>query len=182
MAALHYGGLDAKALAVDPSPTATRIMRIQAQLNQVADRLQIIEASVGDKNGWQNMVAVGVLAGGYFVSPTNNHSDPELSPTKEVTLDQIAQDYKLIPTHIKIDVEGYEAAVLKGGRKILSQESTPLLFIELHNQIIREHGNDPIETLYILEELGFEIYSVKGTPLKLIDILDHAIIRVIARK
>jgi FkbM family methyltransferase len=181
LAAIHYGGPGAKALAVDPSPTAARIMRIQAQLNQVADRLQIIEASVGEKNGWQNMVAVGVLAGGYFVWPTVNHSDHELTRTPEITLDQLCEDYKLVPTHIKIDVEGNEAAVLKGGQKILSQEPKPLLFIELHNQIIRDHGKDPMETIHIIRDLGFEIFSVTGTPLKKNYILDHAIIRVTAR-
>src|SRR2546425_283113 len=137
LAALHYGGGNARAIAVDPSPTATHFTRLQAALNHVSDRLHVVQAAVGDKSGWQDMVSVGVLASGYYVAPSKDHSPGELTKTKAVTLDQLSKEFSVLPTHVKIDVEGYEAAVLRGGESILSRSSAPLLFIEVHNEIVR---------------------------------------------
>jgi FkbM family methyltransferase len=182
LAALHYGGAEAKAIAVDPSPTASRITRIQARLNNVASRLHVVQASVGEQVGWRDMVAVGVLAGGYFVAPTETYPARELTQTREVTLDRLAEEYKLLPTHIKIDVEGYEAAVIGGGKYILSLPVAPMLFIELHNQMIRDRGGNPCETLSLLEGLGYETFTVDGVPVDRDSILNHPLIRVTAKK
>ena len=182
LAALHYGGPRAKAIAVDPSPTASRITRIQAQLNNMDGRLRVVQASAGDRLGWQDMVAVGVLASGYFVAPTGTHPARELTRTQEVTLDHLAEEFKMLPTHIKIDVEGYEAAVIRGGQQVLSQSASPTLFVELHNQMVRERGGDPSETLSLLESSAYKTFAVDGTPMARDCILNHPLIRIIARK
>jgi FkbM family methyltransferase len=182
LAALHYGGPQAVALAIDPSPTAARMVKIQAQLNQVSDRLQVLQASVGDHTGMQSMVAVGVMAGGYFVPPQGDHTETELTVTKAVTIDDLAHRYQIKPTHIKIDVEGDEAAVLKGGQQTLSLAEAPLLFVELHNLIVSELGRDPGEPISQLDEYGYKIFSSDGTPISAKAMLEKEIIRVIARK
>lgn len=182
LASLHYGGPQAQAVAVDPSPTAVRLLAVQAELSQVADRLRIIRASVGDKSGWQKMISVGVLASGFYMAPTNEHPDRDLTQTAAVTLDSLAKDLGMIPTHIKIDVEGCEAAVLRGGRKTLSKPSAPLLFIEIHNEIVRRLGGDPRETLFLLQDFGYRTFSVNDLPINDEQILSEPLIRVIAKK
>lgn len=181
LAALHYGGPNARAIAVDPSPTALRIMSIQAQLNHVTDRLSMVQASAGERTGWQDMVAVGVLAGGYFVAPTRDHTARELTHTRQVTLDSLVKDFGVTPTHIKIDVEGYEAAVLRGGGETLSR-ATAVLFVELHNQMVSERGGDPQETLTLLKSSGYQALTARGNRIMEEDILSRPLIRIIARK
>jgi FkbM family methyltransferase len=182
LASLHYGGPTARAVAVDPSPTATRFIAIQARLNRMTDRLHIIQAAVGEQTGRQSMVSVGVLASGYYVAPKSDHPASELSQAALVTLDSIADELKVIPTHIKIDVEGYEAAVLRGGRKILSQASAPILFIELHNEIVRESGGDPVESLILLRDYGYQTFTTDGLPIGDNEILSKPLIRLIAER
>lgn len=182
LAALHYGGLQAQAVAVDPSPVAVRFLNIQARLNHVVDRLQIVQASVGDQEGWQKMVSVGVLASGYYVAPAKDHSASEVTQTMAVTLDQLAERYKILPTHIKIDVEGYEAAVLRGGQQLLSQTPAPILFIELHNEISREGGGDPADPLMLLRDYGYRTFTVDGFPINDNAILKKPLIRIIAKR
>lgn len=182
MAALHYGGAKTKVIAIDPSPIACRIMDIQARLNDASKNITIVQASVSERIGWQDMVAVGVISGGYLVSPSEEHPVGERTRTKAVTLDQIAHDFEVLPTHIKIDVEGSEADVLRGGNKVLSNEVSPLLFLELHNQMIRERGENPEDSLILLKNFDYEIYGMDKAPLDTKAILSEPLIRVFAKK
>jgi len=182
LAALHYGGADTKAVAVDPSPTATRMMLIQAGLNNVKERLSIVQSSVGSHVGQYNMVTVGVISGGYMVAASEEHSAGEVTCAQATTLDKLAQDFDALPTHIKIDVEGDEAEVIRGGRHVLSQAEAPQLFLELHNKIISERRGNPLDTLTLLKELDYKIFAVDGTPLDTSEILNKPLIRVVAKR
>lgn len=182
LAAIHYGGPSALAVAVDPSPIAANILRVQATLNSCEDRLQIIQAAVNESQGRQSMVAVGVQASGYYVAPDANHTAGELTETKSVTIDSLVEKLGCSPTHIKIDVEGYEAAVLKGGKRLLSQKAAPLLFVELHNEIVRGHGGDPAETLNLMREHGYKTFGLDGSPITDEVILSKPLVRITAQR
>ncbi|HEX8501834.1 MAG TPA: FkbM family methyltransferase [Pyrinomonadaceae bacterium] len=181
MAALHYGGDAARAVAVDPSPTAARMLKIQARLNRVEERLTVVRSAVGEHVGWQPMVPTGVNGAGYFVAP-GDHSGGEVVKTRSTTLDRLAEDLRLTPTHLKIDVEGYEQAVLSGGRRLLARHAAPLLFLELHNEMIRERGGDPSETLSLLKAFGYVSFSPYGTRLSDGDILSRPLLRIVGKK
>jgi FkbM family methyltransferase len=181
-AALHYGGPTARAIAVDPSPIAIRFLNVQAKLNSSADRLHVIQASVSDRAGWQSMVAVGVVASGYYVARTKGYPASELSRTKAVTLDDLADEFGVTPTHIKIDVEGNEAAVLRGGQKIFSKMPAPILFLEVHNEIVRGFGGNPEETLMLLRAYGYQTFTSAEIPISEKAVLAKPLIRIIARK
>jgi FkbM family methyltransferase len=182
LAALHYGGSQAQAMAIDPSPVATRFLNIQAGLNEVADRMRVIKATVGDRVGSQNMISVGVLASGYYVPPTKGYPDSELTQTVATTLDKLAEELRVNPTHIKIDVEGDEAAVLRGGRRLFSSAPPPMLFIELHNEIVSRRGDAPRETLELLRSYGYKVFAVDGSPIGEEVILMRPLIRIVAKK
>lgn len=182
LAALHYGGRDARAIAVDPSTVAVRFLKIQAGLNDAVDRLRIVEASVAAHTGRQDMVAVGVLANGFYVVPDSEHPAGEVIRTRAVTLDSLADELKLTPTHIKIDVEGSESAVLRGAERLLARQPAPTLFLELHNEIVNRRGADPREALMLVRNSGYETFSVDGRAIDDEAILEKSLIRIIAKK
>ncbi len=182
LAALHYGGPQATAVAVDPSPVAVRFLKIQAKLNQVGDRLRIVQASVAEHSGLQRMVDVGVLAHGFYVAPRPEDPTGETMRTMAITLDALADKMKLSPTHVKIDVEGSEAAVLRGAQRLLTQTPGPTLFLELHNEIVTSLGESPMETLTLLRRFGYETFDGEGRAIDDGAILAEPLIRIIARK
>lgn len=182
LAALHYGGPKARAIAVDPSPVAVSLLNTQAKLNHSTERLQIVQAAVSDRAGSESMIAVGVLANGYYVAPSEHYPASELSHTRSITLDGIVDELKVIPTHIKVDVEGYEAAVLRGGHKLLSRTSAPLLFIEIHNEIVSSLRGDPEETVVLLRDYGYRTFMSNDLPITADEILRRPLIRVVAEK
>lgn len=181
LAALKFGGADSVAVAVDPSPTAARIMRIQSKLNGGGARMKVVRACVGERAGWLPMVATGVSGAGYFLPPSD-HSGGELTRTPAVTLDQLADELRTRPTHLKIDVEGAEASVLRGGRSLLSGTEAPLVFIELHNEIVSARGDSPSEAVEQLKAYGYTKFSSDGSPASEASILCRPLVRIRAEK
>jgi FkbM family methyltransferase len=182
LAALHYGGQDAVAVAVDPSPTAARMVAIQARLNGVEDRLRVVRAAVASQDGEMELVDAGVGAAGYFVPPERGHGAAERTRVAAVTVDTLVRQLGRAPTHIKVDVEGYEADVLRGAGGTLAVPDAPRLFIELHNEIVRRRGGEPSELLTFLDDLGYAILGLDGSALARPRILSMPMLRVVARR
>lgn len=157
LATAHFGGTS---IAVDASPIATRFLRLQTQLNGYEDNIRVVQACVSDSAGETEMLSSGVFSDGYY-RMTNNRSNSELTKTKAVTIDELTDQFGP-PTHIKIDVEGYEGAVVRGAEKTLAR-LTPLLFLELHNEMIRSEGSDPNYVLDYLAEMKYEMFSIDLT-------------------
>jgi len=182
LAAVHYGGPTARAVAVDPSPLAARVLRYQAQANGVADQLRVVQASAGAASGRQSLVAAGIGSAGYFVAPTADHPPGERVEVDTISLDGLADATGLTPTHVKIDVEGFELGVLRGGARTFGSSSPPLLFLELHSEIIRGAGRDPRECLDLIAGWGFEIRDVSGKLISTEAAVAPPLIRVMAAR
>jgi FkbM family methyltransferase len=170
--AAHFGGT---AVAVDPSPIAARLIRLQTRLNGYDKNIRIVQACVGDTIGETEMLSSGVFSDGYM-RIARGRSSSELTKTKAVTLaDQFGP-----PTHIKIDVEGYEGAVARGAKRTLTRLA-PLLFLELHNEMIRSEGGDPSCVLDDLAEMGYEMFSVGNVKIERSAILQMPICRLVGK-
>lgn len=176
LAAAGFGG---RAIAVDASPAATHMIGIQASLNKCTDRLQVLRAAVSDENGAIQMLNSGVFSDGYFKA-TSQRPKSELTQVRALTIDQMAVQFG-IPTHIKIDVEGHEAAVLRGARETLGR-FWPILFLELHNEMVVSAGDDPRAALNELAELRYETFATDGDVISADAVLAMPIIRIVAKR
>jgi FkbM family methyltransferase len=181
----HYGlfslaaaRFNAKAVAVDPSPIAVRMIARQLDLNQARQSIRVVQAAVSDANGVLQMLSSGVFSEGYL-QLVGGRSPRELTAVKAVTIDELTSEFGA-PTHIKIDVEGHEAAVLRGGRTTMSRFA-PQLFLELHNQMVIAEGRNPNDVLDELDSLRYETLSLSGSPVDRTAILRNSIIRIVAR-
>lgn len=181
LAALHFGGAGARAVAVEPSPTAVRMLKRQAALNGVAPRLEVVQAAVGDHAGTMPMIPVGVIAAGYYVASDGEHEARETRLVPVVTVDALASQLGLTPTHLKIDVEGAEAAALRGARQVLRGSHPPLVFLELHVGLIRARGGDAMEPLRLLADARYRAEDWDGRPLRDAELLTQPLMRFQAR-
>ncbi len=175
LAALRYGGGDARSVAVEPSPAAARILEIQSRLNDAAGRVTLVRAAAARGVGAQAMLNAGVIADGFFVAWDEGRPPWELTTVDTVSIDSLARDLGARPTHIKIDVEGAELAALEGGQQVLSREPRPVIFLELHNK------RDPGEPLELLAELGYRELTVANAPVERVALLASPIARLVAR-
>lgn len=181
LAALHYGGPDARAVAVEPSAFACRMLRLEADANAGSTRLTVVRAAAGERPGRTQMIPVGVIAAGYYSAATADHGRREMEDVRVVTVDELARETGVWPTHLKVDVEGAEAAVLAGARGAMSRRPGPWLSLELHNAMIRGRGDDPAATLAMLRELRYELRDLDGKPVDAATVLSADLIRVTAQ-
>jgi len=67
------------------------------------------------------------------------------------------------PTVVKIDVEGAELDVIKGGRETLSSESCRLVYCEVHPDRLGDYGGSYEQLQKTLVEYGFELELISGS-------------------
>ena len=94
---------------------------------------------------------------------------PEVQNVRCITLDSFAKEKKLDKVDfIKIDVEGSELYVLKGGEQLLRNSSKNDLFVimaEVGDNILHDAGTSLKELFAYVENLGLKIgvYDVKSS-------------------
>jgi methyltransferase FkbM-like protein len=67
----------------------------------------------------------------------------------------------ILPSVVKIDVEGAEVAVLEGGRRLISR-ARPLIIFEHVYEAAALYGAAPGQPWDLLTEMGYEVFSVTG--------------------
>jgi len=176
LAAAHLGG---RAIAVDPSRTGTQMIETLATLNRLKGKIQVVQVAVTDTSKTMGMLSSGVFSDGYL-KVARNRPKAELTQCQAITVDQMSDQFGP-PTHIKVDVEGHEAAVLRGAKNTLGNFS-PLLFLELHNEMVISDGGDPTSVLEELAGYGYEVFAFDREPLARDVILAKPLIRVVAMR
>jgi FkbM family methyltransferase len=134
-------------VAVEPGPANARRLRANVERNQAP--VEVVEAAVGSEPGTAQlelaedgrMNRVGAADLGVEVPRT--------------TLDRLAREHGF-PAFVKIDVEGAEIDVLRGGADVLRHR--PLLLIEAHSQSLAE------EVTHILGAHGYSVERVHSGP------------------
>lgn len=71
----------------------------------------------------------------------NSRAGRRLTWSSEVTLDSVVQSIGRKPMLLKIDVEGYEAHVLRGARALLNGPDAPVICFELNPMTLAEVGS-----------------------------------------
>ena len=97
------------------------------------------------------------------------------------TIDRLAEEGAFrSPDAIKIDIEGAELAALRGASGLLTGAHPPAVFLELHNDILRDGGRDPEDVVDWLLERGFTCDDVLTGPIRPITFL-RPVSRLVAR-
>lgn len=151
----RWGGEDTRVLAFEPTPATLPLLRRHIALNHMTDRVEIVNRAVGAEAGFVELHehsdpyrnAVGV-------------SDPNgiasgVSRVALTTLDEACRERRFSPTLLRMDVQGFEHAVLRGAREIIRNGRGRLrMVLEVHPQLWPMQGIDERSFDALLEELG----------------------------
>jgi FkbM family methyltransferase len=128
----------ADTIAVEPDPDTARALRRNIDVNGIADKVQVVEAALGAEEG-----VTPFTIGRDTVNRVASGDDSDVREVPLRTLDDVLEGR--VPAIMKIDVEGYEAEVLKAASKTLSHPGL--------RAIITETLDDDVNTL--LMRAGF---------------------------
>lgn len=156
-AAMCVGNIG-KVYSIEPHPKIFQFLSGNLNLNKVRN-VELFNLALGDKSG---MV--------YF---SNQRSDVQNRIVYEKSNDTIEVPLRLLDELsineskidlLKIDVEGFEAFVLRGGKNILRK--TICVYIETIEKLYNYHNYDFKEIFQILTDSGFELFSIYDFSLK----------------
>jgi FkbM family methyltransferase len=162
LAAIRFGGSTAKAVAVEASANAAKILRANLAANDATARVQVVTAAMGGRDGNLEMLSTGPAGSDYFVSAPPGRTD--ITQVRQLSMPSILRQTEMQPTHVKMDIEGFEGEAIDGATSCLRQHR-PILFLELHLRILRSRGRDPIGILRQLRECGYTQFEEHGMPL-----------------
>lgn len=128
-------GAAGRVVAFEPIRRNTEIAERNVELNGL-ENVEVVTAAVGARPGRARL----------------NLDSTAIAPDGSESVEVIALDDRAErPALLKIDVEGYEAEVLRGARRILD-DVRPHLLLELHPQIMRRlYGGGIADTLALVD-------------------------------
>ena len=142
----------AHSIAFEPVSSTYDWLVQNIRLNGLAEKVVAQHVAIGAEIGTARVTSN--LDTVNHVLPNNSISDATANEQVEVTtLDAIFREQA--PTLIKIDVEGFEMAVLKGGARTLADPRLRAVIAEL-NCSGETYGHDDAEIRNRLESFGFE--------------------------
>ena len=143
--------------------------------------LEVSQIGLGDERGSFDLVVdTDSNRGGNRIS--DNISGKSTSKIVVERLDDWMQNKPIERVDlIKIDVEGYELKVLKGGEKSILKYK-PIFFIELDEDNLKATGDSANKLIELLEEWNYSIIdSITGLPVKSTDNFINCHVDIIAR-
>jgi FkbM family methyltransferase len=148
----QWASPNGRVFAFEPAPASLTGLRRHLQLNGVNDRVEVVAAAVSESSGTAtfHMDRHGGTSG--LFTATDAASTPVTVAT--TTLDHFCAERGVQPNVIKIDVEGAELEVVRGGRETLASPAVTT-FVEFHPAIWTARGFTPGEVERELALFGF---------------------------
>lgn len=146
-------GEQGQVIAFEPDSESYAHLQENLKLNGLANVISFRKA-LGEQSGQGKLYRGEENADSSLVSPsTGRDLGHELVEVEEG--DGFIKAMNLpLPRAVKIDVEGYEYAVIRGLRHILAQQSCELLVCEIHPRLLSQ-GVGPDGLLELISSLGF---------------------------
>ncbi len=151
--------------AFEPNPEVYRILKNNLALNGVQNNIQTIPMALADRKGFVQLKipATGTDSGlSCLGNPQRFERWTEISVPTD-TLDNIAQWKKISHVDfIKIDTEGCELYVLRGGEQLI-RSSLPYILLEFEEQNTSQFGYHPDEIIELLTSWGYEFKKISSS-------------------
>lgn len=166
-----------RVFAYEPVPASGRILREHLRLNGVSDRVEVVEAALGAVAG---PASATIDPAGFATFGRSGAASEARFEMR--TLDGEVERTGVRPDLLKVDVEGFELEVLRGGSQLL-RDRRPFLFLELHLDAIEARGGRPAGVVDELVDAGYSEFRIGGSRVRPDRICDAAtsLVRFTAR-
>jgi len=151
--AVYMARRAARVLAVEPNPHNVMILQENIGLNGLHN-VMVRQAAVGDSVGKISLLRDSERGG---IDSSSTRTSPAID-VELLPLDQLAKEYGF-PQLVKIDVEGFEASVLRGASEIMRRR--PKIAIEIHVDWLARYGSSVKEVLDLLHPESYRVFVLR---------------------
>lgn len=144
--------------AFEPSRRAFDGLAAHVRLNGLDDVVRPVRAAVSDRAGTAMLAAEGHHGTSHLTGDTGEGTET----VETVTIDQFCAREQIVPTLIKIDVEGWELEALRGARETIARGGDGLaLFVEMHPTAWRARGLSAADVRAELDAQGLRAVPLR---------------------
>jgi FkbM family methyltransferase len=162
------GRLGARVFAFEPAGRTAAALAVHLRLNGVADRVEPVAAAAAERSGradfWEQETSfLASLVESAPRTEQDRFAEPVISRSiATVALDDFCRERALDPAVVKVDVEGAEAAVLRGARELLGRRRA-MLFLEVHHELLERSGGSAEEVFAELNAAGWSWEEIEDS-------------------
>ena len=156
-------GPDGSVIAIEPSPSTMRALRMTVAINGISSLTQTHECALGSADGTATLHCEATSGHSSLVGPTESTRSTVEVPVKNG--DSLFGTIR--PALIKIDVEGWEPDVVKGLEKLIKRSRKLCLIVEFSPDHIRRRGIEPTEWFEAIRALGFDCWQISDQDITL---------------
>jgi FkbM family methyltransferase len=171
----HIVGTAGAVLAFECDPVLAQILRDNVELNGFQRTTSVDERAVSDTEGTLRFYAAqrhrggGTLVAGLQQIPELVQSERREIEVSSTTADRILAEHPAGFNFVKIDAEGAEAAIVRGGERLFADHSRPLrVMLEFAPRFMAQAGADPGAFLGDLSAWGFRFERIDARRRKLV--------------
>jgi FkbM family methyltransferase len=135
-------------VACEPFPGNRRFLQAHVRRNGLGN-VRVLSCAVADRNGTAN------FGGGTGSGTSRLQADGAIEVSVR-RLDDLAAEHDLAPHHVKIDVEGAELDVLRGGEQTF-REHQPTIFLSTHGPDVHRACCE------LLDAWGYRLQPIVGS-------------------
>jgi FkbM family methyltransferase len=158
-------GSDGHIYAVEPLMENLSFLVRNLELNKCSETVSIYKLALGDHDGYAFMEYYPHAPNISKVVSTSSKNSKTLKQVRMITLDNFVKQLRLEKVDfLKMDVEGYEVKILRGGINTL-ESFRPKIFVEIHPEFMYSYGNSFYEFVDILDSLSYSVKYVVWEPL-----------------
>ena len=147
--------------AFEPCPSTFAILETNLLQNELT-KVRAIRAALSDQTGEASLFVNAPLKDALNSLEAPSHTDAEVvgrEMVQTITLDDfVAREHIARVDLMKVDVEGAELLVFRGGRKLLERPDAPLLLYEGYSWCTAGFHYNPVELMWQLEGFGYELF------------------------
>jgi FkbM family methyltransferase len=141
-----------RVIAVEPVPSTRALLAANATRNGLGERVEIVAAAVSDSAATLVISVPGGESGQASAHPDQTAAAVSFD-VAAMTLDQLVGEQAV--RFLKIDVEGHEPAVLRGGQRVLGSGQIDYVLIELASAVMTRSGGSAAALIDVLEGHGY---------------------------
>jgi FkbM family methyltransferase len=158
-------GAESAIYAFEPCPPTFAMLEKNQRLNGI-DRVHTVCLALSDTAGPADLHVNVRFKDGLNSLADPSHTDAEVVEKVSIetsTLDDFVAHNGIPRVDVmKVDVEGAELAVFRGGQKLLSREDAPLILYEGYSWCSAGFHYHPVEIMWLLEGCGYELFVLDG--------------------